>query len=37
MELGQKEITTGEKINKLSLCTENKGNTIWLVAEKMVI
>jgi hypothetical protein len=32
MELGQKEITTGEKINKLLLCTENKGKPVWLVA-----
>jgi len=32
MELGQTGITTGEKINKGLLCTENKGNPVWLVA-----
>jgi len=32
MELGQKEITTGEKINKLLLCTENNGKPLWFVA-----
>jgi len=32
MDLGHKEITTGKKINKILLCTGNKGNPAWLVA-----
>jgi len=37
MELGQKEITTGVKNNKILLCTENTGKPSGFWQYKMAI